>query len=506
MAQASAEPAPPPRARYPLALRLVAALVLLLAALAATMELIVVPNTTAAFADHGAGLLRDGSVVMHELATSQTDDSSTVLVALIRHTTAARQRGIEDLPLELYADDLQSLRNAIVTADARRGEQQQANVRSLADEMARRAATTIDARLGELASRQREQTATFGAALRRNHLALVATALAVFVVVLGFGVHVLVVRPTRRLRAATHRVAAGDLSVELPPPSRDELGDLTRDFADMVRQLRESRAELGRLTAGLEDEVRRKTRHLEQALADLRASHQQLAQAERLASLGTLAGGIAHEFHNLIGGIRGCVAELAADETSADRRETLGVVTRATDRATSIVQQLLRFARHSVEQPADVDVAAVVEDALRLCEPAARRQSVRIERELTAGHVVRADAGGLHQVCVNLLTNALQAMPNGGVLHLRVFAPEPGAVALEVADTGTGIAANDLPHVFEPFFTTKAGEQDPTRRGSGLGLSVSWGIVRAHQGRIDVASTPGAGARFTVVLPARPAS
>lgn len=506
MTPANVESTTVPMARFPLALRLVLALVLLLAALAATLDLVVVPNTTAAFADHGAGLLRDGSVVMHDLASQQTRDSSTVLVDLIRHTTAARQRGIEDLPLELYAGDLDALRSAIVTADAQRGARQQANVRSLADEMARRATAAIDSRLGGLAARQLDQTATFGAALRANHLALVATALAVFVLVLGFGVHVLVVRPTRRLRAATQRVAAGDLSVLLPPPSRDELGDLTRDFADMVGQLRESRAELGRLNAGLEDEVQRKTRHLEQALADLRASHQQLAQAERLASLGTLAGGIAHEFHNLIGGIRGCVAELAAEETSADRRETLGVVTRATDRATSIVQQLLRFARHSVEQTADVDIAAVVEDALRLCEPAARRQNVRVERDLTVGLVVRADAGGLHQVCVNLLTNALQAMPNGGVLRLRVFTPGAAEVAFEVTDTGTGIAAHDLQHVFEPFFTTKGGERDPARRGSGLGLSVSWGIVRAHHGRIDVASAPGAGARFTVVLPTRPPS
>lgn len=491
-----------PTARFGLASRVAVALVVLLAALAAVMQWAIVPATANAFAAHGEGLLREGSTVMRDLAARQTADTCTVLVDLIRHTTIARQRALQDVPLAIYEGNLDAMRRAIETEDADRSARQQSNVQTLADEIMRRAADDIAARLDDLAKRQRDQTATFASTLRENHLLLVATTLAVLVFVLGLGVHALVVRPTLRLRAATRRLAAGDLDVQLPPPSRDELGDLTRDFADMVGQLRESRARVERLTAGLEDEVRDKTAHLERALAELRTSHRHLAQAERLASLGTLAGGIAHEFHNVIGGIRGCVVELAADETSADRRETLAVITRAADRAAGIVQQLLRFARRSVERRADVDAATIVEDALRLCEPAARRQDVRVERDLAAGLVVRGDSDGLHQVLVNLLTNALQAMPGGGTL--RIAARRAGdEIVLTVADTGSGIAAADLPHVFEPFFTTKGGEADPARRGSGLGLSVSWGIVQAHGGRIEATSTPGQGAVFTVTLPVR---
>ncbi|MBL8747838.1 MAG: HAMP domain-containing protein [Planctomycetes bacterium] len=479
-----------------------AALCLLLAGAAAAMAFVAAPATARAFATHGEGLLRDGSQVMHDLAQRQTQETTAVLVDLIRHTATARQRALEDLPLELYGGDVAAIRAAIATEDDIRRQRQLANVTTLRAEMERRSGAAVDDRLGELGVRQKAQTDSFADALRRDHVFFVALVLGVLVVVLGFGVHALVVRPTLRLRSATRRVTGGDLEVGLPRPSGDELGDLTGDFADMVRQLRESRAALERLTAGLADEVRRKTEHLERALSELRSSHRQLAEAERLASLGTLAGGIAHEFHNLIGGIRGCAAELAADETSEDRRETFAVIARATDRATGIVQQLLRFARRSIEVTDEVDVATVVEDALRLCEPAARRQDVRVERRLAAGLRVTGDANGLHQVLVNLLTNALQAMPGGGTL--AVGSQRDGAdVVLTVADTGSGIAAEHLAHVFEPFFTTKGDQHDPARRGSGLGLSVSWGIVTAHGGRIVASSPPGAGATFTVTLPAR---
>jgi len=492
--------ADPGHARVPLSLRLALVLVVLLAALGAGLLFWVVPRTEAAFLTHGGTLLRDGSTTTRELAERQTVGVRTVLVDLIQHTTEARRRALQDLPLELFGGDVAAMRGAIEAEDAQRSVRQQENVQLLVREMLRRADLHVAESLAALDQRQREQTAAFGAELRATHLALVALSLVVLLAVLGFGLHRYVVRPTLRLREATRRVAAGELAVDLPPPAGDELGDLARDFAAMVVQLRESRTALERMAQGLEQEVAKKTQHLEQALVDLRSSHQQLAQAERLASLGTLAGGIAHEFHNVIGGIRGCAGELLADESAADRRETLSVIQRAADRATGIVQQLLRFARRSVEQRSDVDLAAVVEDALRLCEPAARRQGVRVERALRPGVVVHGDGDGLHQVVVNLLTNALQAMPDGGALRLAVDQAAGGA-QIVVADTGVGIAATDLEHIFEPFFTTRDREEGPSRRGTGLGLSVSYGIVTAHGGRITVASTPGAGTTFTVTLP-----
>jgi signal transduction histidine kinase len=486
--------------RRTLSLRLALALGALLAGLAAALSLYLVPRTAAEFVAHGEALLREGSTTMRELAEQQTIGVRTVFVDLIEHTTQARRRALQDLPLELQAGDTAAIRREIEAEDARRSLRQRETVQLLAREMMRRADRHVDESLAELDARQRAATAAFADDLRTQHLVLVGAALFVLLAVLGFGLHHYVVRPTLRLREATQRIAAGELSVDLPSPANDELGDLARDFGAMVDQLRKARNELQELAAGLERQVAKKTEHLERALADLRSSHAQLAQAERLAALGTLAGGIAHEFHNVIGGIRGCAGELLADEPSADRRETLAVIQRAADRATGIVQQLLRFARRSVEHQGDVDLAQVAGDALRLCEPAARAQSVAIERSLRPGVVVRGDADGLHQVLVNLLTNALQAMPGGGRLRVAVDQGPDGAL-LTVADSGCGIQEQDLPHLFEPFFTTKNDGKDHTRRGTGLGLSVSYGIVTAHGGRITVQSTPGAGTTFTITLP-----
>jgi len=492
-----------PRGRFTLTARLSLALAALLGLLGAVLLLYLVPGTAAAFLAHGDGLLRDGTATMRELVERQTIEVRTVLVDLIQHTNQARTRALQDLPLELCGGDVAAIRASVAEEDAQRSRRQQDNVQRLARELMRRAERHIEQSIAELGARQRTATASFAQGLRTSHLLLVAAALVALLLVLGFGLHRFVVRPTLRLREATQRIAAGDLAVALPPAAGGELGDLARDFAAMVEQLRSSRAELQRLAAGLEHEVRKKTAHLEQALAELKSSHQQLAQAERLAALGTLAGGIAHEFHNVIGGIRGCASELLADEAVADRRETLGVIQRAADRATGIVQQLLRFARRSVEQRTAVDLAAVANDALRLCEPAARRQGVAVEREFADGAVVHGDADGLHQVFVNLLTNALQAMPQGGRLRV-VVARTAGGACVQVADSGVGISPADQPHLFEPFFTTRGRAHDHRARGTGLGLSVSYGIVTAHGGRIAVASTPGQGATFTVDLPAEP--
>jgi signal transduction histidine kinase len=489
--------------RFRLSARLAIAVCVLLLALGVVLTTFVVPRTAAAFASHSAALLREGSETMHDFARQQIVASRTVLVDLIRHTATARLRALQDLPFDLDGSDSGAIREAIEGADAQRSERQQRNVEVLATEMQRRASSHIDQRLHALATAQEERTAAFAASLRETHLTLVAIAFLLMLLVLGGGLHFLVVRPTLQLRRATQRVAGGDLTIDLPPATNDELGDLARDFEQMVLQLRASRTALRQLASGLEVEVQKQTGHLQRTLAELRDSHQHLAQAERLAALGTLAGGIAHEFHNLIGGIRGCSDELLAEEAQPDRRETLTVIVRATDRATGIVRQLLRFARHSVDADGELDPATIVEDALRLCEPAARRQGVRVARSLAPGLRVHGDADALHQVAVNLLTNALQAMPDGGALQATV-AQNGKDVCITIADNGVGIAAEDLPHVFEPFFTTRGAERDPKRRGSGLGLSVSYGIVTAHGGRITVTSSPGEGAAFAVVLPAGP--
>lgn len=488
----------PAPSRLRLTARLAIALFVLLTAFGLVLILYLVPRVSKSISSHGDMLLSEGSSTMHVLAERQTAEVSRVLVDLIGHSASARQRILRDLPLELLSGDVAAIRAEIEGEDARRSERQKKNVQLLAREMVQRADADITAQLARMKAHHLELTDALAMDLRTTHLILVGAVLVILLLVLGLGVHRFVVQPTRRLQQAARRLAAGNLDAPLPKPAGGELGDLARDFAVMVHQLKDSRAELQRLAANLELEVARKTSHLAKALEDLRNTHQQLAQSERLAALGTLAGGIAHEFHNVIGGIRGCAAELQAEETVADRRETLAVIQRAADRATGIVQQLLRFARRSVEVEQEVHLKDVVEDALRLCEPAARRQRVEVERSLEEGVLAVGDADGLHQVLVNLMTNALLAMPDGGTLTV-VLTGNQEQSRIEVRDTGTGIDPNDLPHIFEPFFTTRGHE--PTQKGTGLGLSVSYGIVTAHGGRITVASTPGAGATFTVILP-----
>jgi signal transduction histidine kinase len=490
----------PPRARgyAPLAVRFAVGVLALAAALAAVLLLWLEPRTARSFAALGADFLRDGSTAMRELSHDQSLQTSDLLADALRASATDRSKALEGLPL---AGDAAAVRAAIAADDARRSAHERQNVVAMVDATRRAAEASIDARLRALAAAQQARTDQLVAELRTNHLLLVAAVLLLTLAGLGFALHRVVVAPAQRLRRQAQRVAAGDLAPAPPPPPRDELGLLAQDFAAMTEQLRAARDGQRRLAAGLADQVADKTAHLQRALADLQASHAQLAQAERLAALGTLAGGVAHEFHNVIGGIRGCAADLAADEQDGDRKETLAVILRAADRATAIVRELQRFARRSLDKQSDCDVAALLEDALRLCEPAARRQAVAVARSFAAGLVVRGDADGLHQVFVNLFVNALQAMPDGGALRVTA-GRDAGDVVVTVADTGSGIAAEHLPHVFEPFFTTKRDARDPGQGGSGLGLSVSYGIVAAHRGAIAVASQPGAGATFTVRVPA----
>lgn len=486
----------------PLQAKLLLALVVIAALLLAVLVGIVAPATLRSFEQRSEAIVQRMSAAMEQLASRDNEASRDVLVALVDHTTDARSRMLEDLPVDIYGGDIGRIRQAILEADTVRREQLRSNARVLGAEMEARAATQIRVELDRIRAEQLELSRALAAELRTRNLVLVGVVLAASLAVLGLGLYQFVVRPARALRAATRLVASGDLQ---PPPlstGGDELGQLAADFGAMVTQLHEARAELTRLNRSLEDEVTRKTAHLEQALADLRATHDQLLQAGKMASIGTLAGGIAHEFHNLIGGIRGCTAEVLAQEQDPLRRETLQVVLRAADRATGIVRQLQRFSRRSVDRIDDVDVATVLDDACRLVEPEARRRGVTVAREYAPGLRLRGDGDALHQVFVNLFTNALQAMPRGGSLTVRGHLEGPD-VTLAVADTGTGIDPADLPRVFEPFFTRRDQGADGAEPGSGLGLSVSYGIVTAHGGTMAVQSTRGTGTTFNVRLPVR---
>ncbi len=440
--------------RFRLLHKLLAAVAALCALLALALLFVVEPRTNAAFRDRSAVLVEHGVTAMREIATRQAEQHRAWSLELARLPEKERETALEKR-----------------AAQARE-----------------RASRELDEALADLRYEQEQLLRAFEHDLREVHFELLALSLAAAAIVLALGLHRLVVRPVRALQRATRRVAGGDLApVDAPATaSGDEIGELAADFATMTDELRRSRAALDSLNRGLEQQVAQKTK--------------ELAHAAKMASLGTLAGGLAHEFHNLIGGIRGCAKEARADAKDDDARATIDVILRATERATAIVDQLKRFAKQDQGARRACDLAQLAKDAVALLQPEARRRGVTLSAKLEEQLSVVADDGALHQVFVNLVTNALQATDRGGRIDVEAVRDD-SAVVVRVRDTGCGIAEQDLQRVFEPFFTTRADVADAAQRGSGLGLSVSFGIVESHGGALTVASKVGEGSTFTVRLP-----
>jgi signal transduction histidine kinase len=250
--------------------------------------------------------------------------------------------------------------------------------------------------------------------------------------------------------------------------------------------------------AQLYDRLRLKTDTLERALEDLKSTQDQLIRSERLYSMGRLAAGITHEIANPLQAVRAHL-ELTLEGMDLGLpldREDLEMANREIVRAIQILQGLQNLQRPSEEAETPVEVNSALRDVLELMGKQIRRQGVILDMDLASAlPPVLGRSNQLKQVFLNLLLNALEAMPQGGELRVAT-APDPeGCVTLTVTDTGDGIPSAELPHIFEPFFTTK-------QQGLGLGLAVCLTIIEAHKGRIHVDSQPGKGTRLRLQLPA----
>jgi two-component system NtrC family sensor kinase len=225
---------------------------------------------------------------------------------------------------------------------------------------------------------------------------------------------------------------------------------------------------------------------------------EQMSQTEKLTSLGLLAAGVAHEVNTPLAVISNYIQMLAKQMPDGDPRQALiEKIVKQTFRASEIVNNLLNFSRTGSAELSDIDVNRVVEETLSLVEHPLKTSQVRIVKQLGETlPAVRGSANKLQQVFLNLFLNARDAMPDGGMLQVRTAAHN-GSVEIEIVDSGAGIAREHIHRIFDPFFTTKA-----TGRGTGLGLSVSYGIIKEHSGKIDVRSTPGKGTSFHVEFPA----
>ena len=276
-----------------------------------------------------------------------------------------------------------------------------------------------------------------------------------------------------------------------PNPFRDEdLRSLTL-FADQ--------AALALEKAQLYRDSQRQLEKLLSVLDELGRTQAQLIHSEKLASLGVLAGGVAHEINNPLMVILGRTELMLMDQSlGAEPKKNLETVCHETERIGKIVQNLLAFSRKSRQEKIEsVDVSDVLERTLTLSEHQLTVGNVKVNKQIDPDlPTIDANAGQLQQVFMNLIINAYHAMPDGGELTVRTASLPDDHVVIEIVDTGCGISPEDINRIFDPFFTTKE-----EGKGTGLGLAVSRNIIDSHGGDIGVQSTIGVGTTFRVVLP-----
>jgi two-component system NtrC family sensor kinase len=296
-------------------------------------------------------------------------------------------------------------------------------------------------------------------------------------------------RPIRAMADAAKKIAQGDYSQEVEVSSDDEIGFLADNFNTMVSELARAHQELKDWGETLE-------RKVEQRTAELKAMQAHLIQSEKLAGVGKLAAGVAHEINNPLTCVLTNSSLLLEDLPPEDpRREDLQTIVDETLRCRKIVKGLLDFARQTKPRKQDLNLNKVAEDVLALVRNQASFRNITMRTELDPGiPSVLADADQMRQVVLNILLNAADAMPHGGALRIRsCFEPKSNQVMLRISDTGPGIPAEIQDRLFEPFFTTK-------KTGTGLGLAVAYGIMERHKGALKVESSPGHGTTIVVIL------
>lgn len=315
-------------------------------------------------------------------------------------------------------------------------------------------------------------------------------------------------RPVNTIVAATRRMAVGDPGLEVPRGTAREIGILATSFNEMVESLNSSRSHLERWASSLEEKVSQKAMELQDAQF-------QVVQAEKLSSVGLVAAGIAHELNSPLMAIitfAHLVKKAIPEDSPA--QDDLRMIEREANRCAAIIRQLLDYSRKQSQEPTvePCYIAKAVAGALDLVKVEIQNGFIEADTSIPDDlPTVEANPVQLMQVFVNLVMNAVQAMPEGGALSVtadvverRAYAnlaslpPHAGArlVRTVVRDTGTGIPPEALTRVFDPFFTTK-----PVGKGSGLGLSVSLGLVRSYRGTILVESDGRSWTEFTILLP-----
>jgi two-component system NtrC family sensor kinase len=307
--------------------------------------------------------------------------------------------------------------------------------------------------------------------LFNQRVALVAALTVILTFILATPVSRMITRPLKDLRelsSTSLRVAGGDLNARAPVTAGGEVGQLAASFNDMLNALQ--------------------------------AAQDQLVQSEKLASLGQLAAGVAHELNNPLATVLLFSDVLLRESNPSDRhRADLETIVRETQRCKTIVASLLDFARQHQVEAQELNLNELIRRIIDIETKHERYTQVEIITEFDPKlPQLQADPAQLQAVFINLMSNAAESMPQGGRLSLKTRPGPTGMVTVDVEDSGEGIPPENLAKLFTPFFTTK-----PLGKGTGLGLAIVYGIIKMHRGQISVRSQVGQGTTFTIQLPIR---
>jgi len=318
-----------------------------------------------------------------------------------------------------------------------------------------------------------------------SYIVLFAVVIAVFGTLL---ISRTIIRPLKKLLDATEKIRQGNFDIQVQPDAENEMGQLAEAFNRMA------------------EELAKRQKHLEQQLAELEAinhelrkTRDQLIISEKFASVGKLASGIAHEIGNPLSIISGYLEMLSKSKNLDEReKDSLSRVESELKRIHQIIRELLDYSRPPSQAKEMIDLNRVIMESIMLIEAQKGFQKIKTDLYLQQNlPFVLANRNQMKQVLINLLFNALDAMPDGGNLKVKTFVSDNPSdeVCIEIIDTGVGIPPENLTKIFDPFFTTK----EPGK-GEGLGLSISLNLIEAMNGKIEVESEPGQGSTFRIKL------
>jgi len=330
--------------------------------------------------------------------------------------------------------------------------------------------------------------------IRTTQATIFSTAFGFFIIIILVSLSLTrdIIKPVESLVAGTAKIAAGDLTTQIKISSEDELGKLAIAFNQMTKDLKKSVEKIEEYSRTLEQQVEERTRKLKEAQANL-------IQTAKMASIGTLAGGVAHEINNPLGAILTNAQMLCLETKDDSQRESLRLIEEAARRCRDIVQTLLKYSRKpGFDEFVSVNLNEVIIDTCHLIESQLEKEQIRIVIEHGEIPNIKGNANELSQVLTNMLINsknAIKKIKDSGIITIKTYRENDFAI-MQVIDNGCGIPKENINKIFDPFFTTME-----VGKGTGLGLYISQKILEKHNGSVEVSSKPLEGSTFTIKIP-----